>query len=191
MTILRLSTLSLTVAITAMTLGFANPAFAAKPNCDTNPGHPSCGGGGGGDPEVTYSVVVVAGTGTGNWAVTPAGCEGQTPDSPKLNVRFPEGCPTGHVMAGGVLLFLYAIEVRAKKSDVMLFFSDIPVAYPILGESVYNSARLSANIVEIGESSLEIQVDLTGLQLIKGHQPNKNSTLGPIAVGNIVYTANP
>jgi len=187
MKILRLSTRSLALAIAVFTLGYVNPASADKPGMG---GH-NHGGGGGGGTATTYSVVVVAGTGSGKWVVTPDGCEGQTPDSPKLNVRFPEGCPTGHVTVGGVLLFLYAIEVRDKKSDATLYFSDIPVAYSILGESVYNSARLSADIVEVGESSLEIRVNLTDLQLIKGHQPSKNSTLGPIAVGNIVYTANP
>jgi hypothetical protein len=44
MIIFRLSTLSLSLAIAVMTLGFANTAIAAKPVC---PGpHPSCGDGG-------------------------------------------------------------------------------------------------------------------------------------------------
>ena len=57
MNILRLSTLSLTLAIVVMTLGYVNPASAGKPvkNCDPDEGpvHASCkddgGGGGGGD----------------------------------------------------------------------------------------------------------------------------------------------
>ena len=40
---LRLSTLSLTMAIVVMTLGYATPSFAAKPGaCDQDPPHPSC-----------------------------------------------------------------------------------------------------------------------------------------------------
>ena len=179
MKILVLSTLSLALAIVVMTLGYVNPSFANKPPHDH----------GGGDPVTTFSVVVVAGAGIGNWVVTPAGCEGQT-DSQKLTFHFPPGCPTGHVVAGGVLFYLYGIEVREKKTDVMLFFTDVPVVYPI-GSDVYNTGRLSAEVVEIGGSSLEIQVNLTGLNLIKAAQPNRGMTVGPIAVGDIVFTANP
>lgn len=41
---LTLSTLSLTTAIVVMTLGYATPAFAAKPDCDSDSdsSHPSC-----------------------------------------------------------------------------------------------------------------------------------------------------
>ncbi len=42
MNILRLSTLSLTLAIAVITLGYANPASAAKPDCVADPTHPSC-----------------------------------------------------------------------------------------------------------------------------------------------------
>ncbi|MHC4088020.1 MAG: hypothetical protein ACYSU5_22860 [Planctomycetota bacterium] len=41
MNILRLSTLSLTLAIAVMTLGYANPSFAGK-KCTEDPNHPSC-----------------------------------------------------------------------------------------------------------------------------------------------------
>ena len=54
MSILRLSTLSLTLAISIISLGFTNPAFAAKPDCDSDPSHPSCDDGGGADG-ITYT----------------------------------------------------------------------------------------------------------------------------------------
>jgi hypothetical protein len=50
MNILRLSTLSLAVAIVVLALAYANPSFAGK-QCDADPTHPSCkDDGGGGDP---------------------------------------------------------------------------------------------------------------------------------------------
>ncbi len=43
MKILRLSTLSLTLAIAVVTLGYVNPSSAGKPNaCNEDPPHPSC-----------------------------------------------------------------------------------------------------------------------------------------------------
>ena len=49
MNILRLSTLSLALAIAVITLGYVNPSFAA-PSCSKNPTHPDCiPDGGGGD----------------------------------------------------------------------------------------------------------------------------------------------
>ena len=53
MDILRLSTLSLALAVAVFALGYANPAFAGKDkNCDPDEGdvHPSCKDDGGGDP---------------------------------------------------------------------------------------------------------------------------------------------
>ena len=41
MNILRLSTLSLTLVIAVISLGYANPSFAA-PSCSKNPSHPDC-----------------------------------------------------------------------------------------------------------------------------------------------------
>ena len=64
MNILRLSTLSLTLAIVVMTLGYVNPASAGKPvkNCDPDEGpvHASCkdDGGGGGDDSLQVIGVV-------------------------------------------------------------------------------------------------------------------------------------
>ena len=55
MSILRLLTLSLTLAIAVFALGYVNPAFAAKP--DRCPDHPSCKDGGG-DGDGTIPVMV-------------------------------------------------------------------------------------------------------------------------------------
>ena len=54
MTILRLSAFSLALAISVISLGFTNPAFAAKPNCQLDPSHPSCNDDGGADG-ITYT----------------------------------------------------------------------------------------------------------------------------------------
>ncbi len=57
MNILRLSTLSLTVAIAVITLGNLNPSFAAKPGaCNEVPPNPSCKD----DPvsSITYKVAL-------------------------------------------------------------------------------------------------------------------------------------
>jgi len=70
MNILRLSTLSLTLAIAVMTLGYANSSFAG-PDCDKHPSHASCGGGG---SKTTFDVELQAGTVVG--LVTTGDCKG-------------------------------------------------------------------------------------------------------------------
>ena len=188
MNISRVTTISQTLAIAVFALGYVSPSFADKADNDGNHGPH---GGGGTGTVTTFSVAVVGGSGDGNWVVTPDGCEGQT-DSQKLTFFFPESdadCLAGDVMTGGVLYYLYGIEVREKKTDVMLFFTNVPIAYPISSD-VYNTGRLPATVAELAGSSFEIQVDLTGLNLIKAAQPNRGMTEGPIAVGNIVFTAN-
>ena len=54
MTILRFSAFSLPLAVSIISLGFTNPAFAAKPDCNSDPSHPSCDDGGGADG-ITYT----------------------------------------------------------------------------------------------------------------------------------------
>ncbi len=63
MNILRVSTLSLTLAVAAFALGFANPAFAEKvKNCDPPDPHPSCKDDGGGDGgKAKFSVFIIPG----------------------------------------------------------------------------------------------------------------------------------
>jgi hypothetical protein len=94
-------------------------------------------------------------------------------------------------VAEGVLFYLYGIEVREKKTDMMLFFTDVPVIYAVSSDAVYNTGRLPTTVVELGGSSFEIQVNLTGVNLIRAQQPNRGMTVGPISVGNIIFTANP
>ena len=55
MNILRLSTLSLTLAIAAFSLGYVNPSFAGKPDSGGNHNH---GGGSTGDDDATYEVFI-------------------------------------------------------------------------------------------------------------------------------------
>ena len=60
MNIIRLSTLSLTLAIAVFALGYANPSFAKGKDCVVGDTRPKCsgGGGGGGDDPVTYEVAL-------------------------------------------------------------------------------------------------------------------------------------
>ena len=53
MNILRLSTLTLALAIAVITLGYVNSSSAAPKKCLTDPTAPGCGGGGDGDGDTT------------------------------------------------------------------------------------------------------------------------------------------
>ena len=65
MNILRLSTLSLTLAIAVITLGYMNVASAAKPDCPGD--HPSCKEAGGAAGYIVTIVGDVEGGSTENW----------------------------------------------------------------------------------------------------------------------------
>jgi len=59
---IRLSTLSLTLAIAVITLGYVDPAFTAKPDCAHDNSHPSCSDdGGGGEPAAQYTAALTMG----------------------------------------------------------------------------------------------------------------------------------
>ncbi len=123
---------------------------------------------------------------------TPVGCAGTT--NKNLSVDFLTNCITPDVMAGGVALYIAGIVVRHKKPDVLLFFSTMQLDFPhpVSGETLYESDRLSATIVdgEPGDFHITVTNPPGGVLLTKIHEPNKFMTLDPIAIGNIVYIAN-
>ena len=185
MNILRLSTLSLALALAVFSLGYVSPSFANKPDPDTGHDHGSEVNTG-----TTFSVVVETDTGTPK-VVTGADCKGFT-DLRKLHVTFPTTCLTVHVMIGGAPYWIAGIQVRVNKSDVIFFFTSEPIDldHPVLSETLYESSRLSYVLDELDGSSFQLEVGLTDVVLTKSHDPNKGTTLDAIAVGNIVYTAN-
>lgn len=86
MNILRLSTISLTLAIAVFALGYANPSFAAPKKCAGNPDPIPPGCGGGEDPSgLTYTVAVTGGSFP--FGPVPATLNGQENTlSPTMNV---------------------------------------------------------------------------------------------------------
>jgi len=184
MNILRLSTLSLTLAIAVFSLGYVSPSIADQP--DNLGNHGQHGEDDGAD--TTFSVEVITTVGDEHGVNTLPGCEGTTDKN--LSVNFLTNCDAPDVMAGGVPLFSFGIAVRDKKLDVLLFFRTMQLNDPD-GET-YVSDRYPVTIVDgdPGEGSADFHLTVTNpaVVLTKAHQPNKGTTLPPIAVGNIVYT---
>ncbi len=196
MNILRLSTLSLILAIAVMTLGYANPSFGASKKCDGNPDPIPPGCGGADDIEPEFSVEMQQGEVPNDpmtkkppkeLVISDGDCG--TTEGENRGASFPDGCvmtvevcfrppgPTGCPLT----LQLFSLGVKLSKSDVQLFFTSDQ------NDSVYQTERLAVKIIRIG-SSFEIPVNTVGLNLTKAHQPMKGDLVGPIAIGNIVYT---
>ena len=67
---LSVATFSLATAVAVMTLGYATPAYAAKPDCDQDDSHPSCKGDDDGSPSENLSAtfcLTIEGTGTNQY----------------------------------------------------------------------------------------------------------------------------
>ncbi len=189
MNILRLSTLSLTVAIAVFALGYVSPSFADQPDPTTR----EHGQHDGEDGTEKFSVEYIT-TVRGIYGVnTPGGCAGTTDKN--LSVNFLTNCVTPDVMAGGTALYASAIAVRDMKLDVLLFFRTEQLEFPNRNPGeLYVSDRLPVTIVdgdprEEGSANFHLTVRNPAVVLTKAHQPNKGTTLPSIAVGNIVYTA--
>jgi hypothetical protein len=201
MNILRLSTLSLTAAIAVFALGYASPAFAPPPVCPGD--HPSCkndSGDGDGDTDFTVEMKPGSVGGADGLLISDGPC-GTTVDQGQreLDASFPalevDGCVTVGVnfitppTGGPLTLRALAFQVRSNKSDVLMFFTDGQIIEGHLvpdTAGVYVSERLPATISRNG--SITVEVGLSGLNVVKNHQPGKGDLVGPIAIGNIVYT---
>ncbi len=186
MNILRLSNLSLTLAIAVFALGYVSPSFADQPDPITR----SHGQHDGDDGIEKFLVEYI--TGDVDGVNTPPDCAGTTDKN--LSVNFLTNCEAPDVMAGGNPLWLSAIAVRDKKLDVLLFFRTEQLNFPNRNPGeLYVSDRLPVTIVdgdpgEEGSANFHLTVTNPAVVLTKAHQPNKGTTLSPIAVGNIVYT---
>ena len=194
MNILRLSTLSVTLAIAVFALGYANPSFADKPPHDH---------GGGDDPATVFSVEMHPGdVGGADGLLTSNGVDcGTTEDlgQRELDAGFPAleegGCVTVDVFfitpptGGPLTLRAFGLIVRSNKSDVLIFLTDGEIIDGHLvpdTAGVYVSERLPATISRNG--SITVEVGLSDLNVVKNHQPGKGDLVGPIAIGIIVYT---
>jgi hypothetical protein len=201
MSILRLSTLSLTLAVAVFALGY-NRSFADKP---VNDQHDH---GGGDDPATVFDVAMqptdVVEDGTLGLLISNGAC-GTTEDQGQreLDVSFPatdededeDECVTVDVSfitpptGGPLTLRAFGLIVRSNKSDVLIFLTDGEIIDGHLvpdTAGVYVSERLSATISRNG--SITVAVNMDGLAVEKNHQPRKGELVGPIAIGEIVYT---
>ena len=192
MSILRLSTLSLTLAIAVFALGYVSPSFADKPDAKNNHGQHQSD-----DGTESFSVDMVAGTNDGNdnWVVATGACAGTT--SNNLSASFPVPCGTTITVnyiagptPGMVVLRLLGFALRTNKQDVLIFFtSDMTVSPAVDGASVFHTKdRLKWTFESVSALEIVIKVDKRDVTLIKEHEPNKRALLDFIDVGNIVYT---
>ena len=100
MRILRLSTLSLTLAIAVFSLGYVNPSFADRPNSD-GCGEVHCGhGGGGGDPATVFDVAMnstAVVNGKPGLLISADACGTTEDQGQELDVTLPDLCVTVNV----------------------------------------------------------------------------------------------
>ncbi len=195
MNILRLSTLSLALAIAVFALGYVNPSFGAPKKCDGNPDTVLPGCGGTDDVAAEFTVELQPGGLSGNTdglLVTSDGTCGTT-EGENRGASFPNTCVTVCFITGPtgcpLALQLSSLRVRLSQSDMQLFFTSgpIPMSGPVSNDSVYQSDLLPVTIIRIGQS-FEIPVDEVGLELTKTHKPMKGDLVGPIAIWTIVFT---
>ncbi len=195
MNILRLSTLSLTVAIAVFGLGY-NPSFADNP---ANGNHPH-GGGDQDKTETEFMVEMHPGEVVGKpGLVTSNGVACGITEGEIHGGRFPDGCVTvsaNFITDPGAPLILRAFTfgVRFNRLEVNLFFTDGLILFPDrnTGDG-YGLNGLPMTVIPDGSSPsgstpFTVKVNLSGLFAIKSHQLRKGDLVGPIAVGEIIYT---
>ncbi len=187
MNILRLSTLSLTVAIAVFALGY-NPSFAGKPDSEGKHDH----GDGKDKTETVFLVEMQRGTldeTTPGLVTTKPAC-GSTEGELQLGVVFPDNCAAIDVQyitppSGGPLtLKLWYVQVNLNKSYVKIAFR------PPDGQTgLYVTDHLAVTISGDGPpSAFTVVVNQDDLSVKKNHNPGKGDLVGPIAIGEIVYT---
>ena len=215
MKILRLSTLSLSLAIAVMTLGYATPLQAqdvcgSTAFCDRDgdgffKDHNRCAVCGGEtdcDDSDANELNVCADTGDSkttfdvDMAITDPEqtCEGTTDKG--LGAHFGDsGCPIllddEEYGPGPFCLFVAEVRSTGQGIDVQLFFHRECGDPHCGGIGCWVSRRLPATIGPGPEgSSFQITMEETEVALTKNHQPDKGTDLDTkIAVGEMVYTA--
>ena len=201
MNILRLSTLSLTAAIAVFALGYASPAFAPPPVCPGD--HPSCkNDSGDGDGDTEFMVEMQPGTVSDKAGlVTSAGVACGTTEEQgqsELDVGFPDLCVTvldvnfiTEPIGAPLTLRAFALDLRLNKLDMLIFFTDGQIdEFGHNSGDVYVSDRLPVTISRSNES-ITVEVNLFDRAVKKAHPQGKERLVGPIAIGEIVYTPKP
>ena len=93
-----------------------------------------------------------------------------------------------------VILRAFTFGVRFNRSEAKLFFTDGPILFPDRNPGDgYAVSGLPMTIIPDGSSPsgstpFTVKVNLSDLFVIKSHQPRKGDLVGPIAIGEIVYT---
>ena len=91
-------------------------------------------------------------------------------------------------------LYLFALNVRENKQDVLLFFTswDDGIPHPIPSDSVYVSGRLDATVTSDSGGTVTATVLSTGpLTLSKSSQPDKGVEYGDFSIAEIIFTPDP
>ncbi len=93
-----------------------------------------------------------------------------------------------------LILRAFTFGVRFNRSEAKLFFTDGPILFPDRNPGDgYGLGGLPMTVIPDGSSPsgstpFTVKVNMSGLFAIKSHQPRKGDLVGPIAIGEIVYT---
>ena len=109
-------------------------------------------------------------------------------------VRFDEGCVTGVDVSfitgptgGPLTLKLFTLGVRFNRSDAHLFFTDGEILFP--DRNTGDGYGISVPVtISRSNGSITVKVNRFDLAVEKSHQLRKRDLVGPIAIGEIVYT---
>ena len=190
MNILRLSTLSMTLAIAVITLGVGANGWAAPGDCTGKKSDrdPECNVDD--PPETTFTGDIVV---TSNLTASVI-CTGTT--GMGLDVGFPlDNCPVtladDRFPPRPYCLFAADVKNTRKETSVMFFFHEPCGDHP--GDGVWRTLRLPATVVVGGPGNFtvtEVNGSFQNVELKKNHQPFKEEPLSDkfSVVGGIVYT---
>ncbi len=196
MSILRLSTLSMTLAIAVITLGVSVNGWAAPGECTGKKSDrdPACNVDD--PPETTFTVNMIV---TSN--ETPIGvmCTSTTESGSGLGAGFgPEACKVklNDETFGehDYCLFATSVKNTNKGTSVMLFMRRDCDVVNSTGDDNYHTLQLTAELVlDLGEEAPDFYIVVDqpadGAVLTKIHQPGKNKPLDDkIFIDPIVYT---
>ena len=196
MNILRLSTLSLSLAIAVFALGASVDSWAGPDDCKGKKSErpPECNVSD--PPETTFTVNIEVDS---TLTDPPAFCTGTSEKG--LSVGFPlNECPVTlndtNVPFAVRDYCLFGVQVKNtnKETSVMLFFHEPCGVMP--GTGVWRTLRLPATVkISVGNDEpgdfrvMEVDGSFQDVVLTKNHQPYKEVPLtDTISVGEIVYT---
>ncbi len=201
MNILRLSTLSLILAIAVITLGYAGYSSAAPP-CSKKQveGCRDDSGDGEGKTETVFLVEMQRGGLPRDHPTTGNPLEGVVISNPPcgstegelhLGAVFRDDCAVINVcfMSGptgcGLTLHLWYVQVNLNKSNVKIWFRADNE------NNLFVTDHLAVTIIpdeDESSSAFTVEVNEFDLTAERNHNPGKGDLVGFIAIGNIVYT---